>query len=178
VRSQVRVLYRPVSVLPSRCIARRCIAQFRSLPVEGARLMPVGTLASKGQAKIGLATGGHAADCDTGIRERWLSGLKHRFAKPAYGYKACTAGSNPALSDRVSNRRHRLSERVAFFLRPPPDRLCRLIGKPQVARLRGHGTLSRLARRSIDWKILKKPLSHQCEADTALGTAGWRATQT
>ena len=31
------------------------------------------------------------------LAERWLSGRKHRLAKPAYG-ATCTAGSNPALS--------------------------------------------------------------------------------
>src|SRR5258708_24675748 len=30
--------------------------------------------------------------------EGWLSGLKRRFAKPLYGIKACTEGSNPSPS--------------------------------------------------------------------------------
>src|ERR1039458_7742703 len=32
------------------------------------------------------------------LTEGWLSGLKRRFAKPLYGIKACTEGSNPSPS--------------------------------------------------------------------------------
>lgn len=33
--------------------------------------------------------------------EGWLSGLKRRFAKPLYGIKACTEGSNPSPSAKL-----------------------------------------------------------------------------
>src|ERR1700722_13582910 len=62
--------------------------------------------------------------------EGWLSGLKRRFAKPLYGIKACTEGSNPSPSviGPLSGRKLFTNEmRAAFFpecraTREPPCR--------------------------------------------------------